>query len=446
MKKRWLILIAVIVIPICWIVLSRFYYQTEFNRRVEALAAEDYPVSLDELEAQYKLPQGVENAADIYIQAFEAYQDPNEFEREFLPIRGNFRWSDDVPPFPQEVMDAMESSLKANQKMLELLDKAAEIEHCLWPRKFEDMEDFYFPKDYLSGIKKATRLLCERDLYCVQKGDTGQLMNHFETLKALPACLSKQPFSTDYLMSIALKSMIARNLEEILNQVEFSDADLKELQRQFLEMQDAKDFCNMVVNARCVAINGYRLPLRERYKYFMADSCSNLTRFFYLFFGIDQKDKLLSLDFYDQLLQAAELPPHQLPSMIEKIGREFGAYSDFHLYLSDFRALGKVSLISLRALGGLRCAETALAIERYRLKYQSLPDSLEQLVPEFMAEVPREPFDGKVLRYIKHDVGYTVYTIGSDGVDNGGLSIQQMREKTPEGNPKEYDRPFTVRR
>ena len=63
-------------------------------------------------------------------------------------------------------------------------------------------------------------------------------------------------------------------------------------------------------------------------------------------------------------------------------------------------------------------------------------------MPEFMAEVPREPFDGEVLRYIKDNVGYTVYTIGCDGVDNGGLSMWQMTES----NPKEYDWPFTVRR
>ena len=80
------------------------------------------------------------------------------------------------------------------------------------------------------------------------------------------------------------------------------------------------------------------------------------------------------------------------------------------------------------------------------MKYGSLPQSLDALVPEFMEAVPLEPFDGEQLRYIRHKDGYTVYTIGYDGIDNGGLSREQMAEKTGEDNPKEFDWPFTVRR
>ena len=102
--------------------------------------------------------------------------------------------------------------------------------------------------------------------------------------------------------------------------------------------------------------------------------------------------------------------------------------------------------IDLRVLGIVKSTETALAIERYRLKHESLPDSLEQLVPEYMKELPRDPFDNEILRYIKHDAGYSVYTIGEDCIDNGGLSKEQMSEKTGEEIPEEYDWPFTVKR
>lgn len=118
----------------------------------------------------------------------------------------------------------------------------------------------------------------------------------------------------------------------------------------------------------------------------------------------------------------------------------------WHLYIDSFATHITITGIDMRVIGQLRCAETALAVERFRLKYEALPESLEDLEPEFMAAVPLEPFDGESLRYILHEDGYTVYTIGDDWEDNDGLSKDEMAEMTGEESPEEYDWPFTVRR
>jgi hypothetical protein len=52
------------------------------------------------------------------------------------------------------------------------------------------------------------------------------------------------------------------------------------------------------------------------------------------------------------------------------------------------------------SIAHLRCGRTACAVERFRLKYGQLPDKLEQLVPEFLPNIPIDPFDGKQLRYV----------------------------------------------
>jgi hypothetical protein len=39
-----------------------------------------------------------------------------------------------------------------------------------------------------------------------------------------------------------------------------------------------------------------------------------------------------------------------------------------------------------------------------------------------------------------------LYTIGEDGIDNGGLNRSQMSKKLGVKRSKEYDHPFTVRR
>jgi hypothetical protein len=63
---------------------------------------------------------------------------------------------------------------------------------------------------------------------------------------------------------------------------------------------------------------------------------------------------------------------------------------------------------------------TALWIELYRRRHGRLPDDLQDLVPELMAAVPVDPFSGGPLRYVVHEGGYKIYSVGVDGLDHGG--------------------------
>jgi hypothetical protein len=94
-------------------------------------------------------------------------------------------------------------------------------------------------------------------------------------------------------------------------------------------------------------------------------------------------------------------------------------------------------------VGQLRAVQAALAVERYRLGTGStLPDSLGQLVPKYLAAVPDDPYDGKPLRYKNlSPKGYVAYSIGRNRVDDGGVP------KPTAGNADgPYDLTFAVRR
>jgi hypothetical protein len=67
-------------------------------------------------------------------------------------------------------------------------------------------------------------------------------------------------------------------------------------------------------------------------------------------------------------------------------------------------------------------------VERFRIKHGRLPTSLDELVPEFLNAVPDDPFDGRPLRFISDERGCTVYSIGVDGIDDGGVEDSDRRE------------------
>lgn len=73
-----------------------------------------------------------------------------------------------------------------------------------------------------------------------------------------------------------------------------------------------------------------------------------------------------------------------------------------------------------------RClTTTALAIKAYQAEHGGTsPASLSELVPQYLPAVPADPFQSaKPLGYLQRDGQRVLYSIGPDGVDNGGTAI-----------------------
>lgn len=66
---------------------------------------------------------------------------------------------------------------------------------------------------------------------------------------------------------------------------------------------------------------------------------------------------------------------------------------------------------------------TALAVIRYERKHGSLPESLDEIVGEYLKEVPLDLLDGKPLRYRRQNGGFIIYSVGVNGVDDGGQPV-----------------------
>jgi hypothetical protein len=64
---------------------------------------------------------------------------------------------------------------------------------------------------------------------------------------------------------------------------------------------------------------------------------------------------------------------------------------------------------------------TAIALKRYELQHQHLPNKLEALVPDFLKTLPIDWMDGRPLRYRPNADGtFLLYSVGENGIDDGG--------------------------
>ena len=440
--RFWFIVSAVLIAPVIILILYRMSLQSEFDRRVEALRAEGFPVSIEDLQQRYALSEGTENAAEIYILAFKYLQAPNSEEIPFLPISGSFRWSQLQPPYPQQVTDAVESYLQRNQSTLDLLDQAAQTEHCAWPRTIEGC---WMINKYVSEVKRAGQLLYTRNIYLTQAGNREELYKAMLASIAISRSSSRQPILNDHLTGTSLKALCINSLSTVLAQADFTEDQLETLQKHFATMHDDKALYRALIRERCFTIGFWKLPpAKQSENSFRKDP--KAVQLLYSTSGLKQQDALLSLDYMEINLETAKLPTHERQAAFEKNKSEIntGILSFMRLYLENNTLTPEnVNAIDLRTIANLKCAETALAIERYRKKFHKIPYTLNDLVPRFMDHLPRDPYDNQTIRYKRISNGYKLYTIGKDGIDNGGVSRKIAKEKFGYDTQK-YDLTFTI--
>ncbi|MEM0964847.1 MAG: hypothetical protein AAGJ81_01685 [Verrucomicrobiota bacterium] len=88
----------------------------------------------------------------------------------------------------------------------------------------------------------------------------------------------------------------------------------------------------------------------------------------------------------------------------------------------------------------LSATRISMALQSYYLDQGDLPGNLEDLVPDYLSSIPRDPYDGEPLRYSKEK--RIVYSVGNDFFDQGGSDLpfrHVLPEEEDDSEAAEYD-------
>ncbi len=101
-------------------------------------------------------------------------------------------------------------------------------------------------------------------------------------------------------------------------------------------------------------------------------------------------------------------------------------------WTSEFLVAGsRVLIAGKRAQAELELARTGLAAHAYRAVENEWPGSIGDLVPSYLSEIPRDPFDHEPLRYIRDDTRVILYSIGLNRNDDGGTQVDRLDPEQP---------------
>jgi len=273
---------------------------------------------------------------------------------------------------------------------------------------------------HLASLKFDVRLLGMRSRIFADAGHTGEAIRSILAAHRLAHLLNSEPCLISVLLQQSLYSSADAQIERLLNQFALNDAQLVTLHQSIASFNVPAQYANALIGNRCQGIaeeeafrNGSSTEIRYIHEYGVRPFEKDLAQQIKNRSAADRDaDMSVYLEFHNSAIKLFKSGYPQLPASHEKYSenvKTLARMSELQELFSDKSNSIYIYSRSLFTVPATKChqwslmqqlAGTAMAIERYRLANRTLPQSLNQLVPQFLSALPVDPYnEGKPLRY-----------------------------------------------
>lgn len=331
--------------------------------------------------------------------------------------------------------------------MSELL-KAARILETTAIAGSDEMPDIHVPADldlerYAATYESlnSVRYFCISAVHATAKGDADRAATSLRrAIEETSAGVREVSFTS--IQQFEWHAMvILQTLDQVLGRGLFTEAQLLTLEKAFLEAEIRGRLREALVVRRARGLEvilrtqGYaaRKDAGSILDILMYDELPFLGRAHHLFLvlsGRFTRESLYYLRHAERVIDRADMSgwealAHPLDWDPASFSLYYPTMGDVGYWVRDPN--NSIHLSEHRAKAYVRCARVAFAVERFMLAKGRLPSAIDELVPEFIEALPVDPFDGRAIRYTVSSGVYSVYSVGEDGVDDGGSPLGWAR-------------------
>jgi hypothetical protein len=404
----------------------------------------DYVAQLNQIARPVRSTDETLNAAYYYNQAGEKI---DKLPEEMTNIFAKSYFECNEPEKKQA-----EDWLAKNQELLNLVIAGSDKPYC-WD-KYEAGDKNMFvvllphPKEY----KNISRILCFKACFLASGGNYHQGLENILTAFKLGKHIKAEPFLIEQFVGIAIESTAVQNLRQILSRYNIDKSELVKLQKD-LEAIAREDIfrINFKAERMCIYdaiqrsftddIFGGHIYVREDMgiisdimdgpynnqtgKREQQDFPETLKKLFSILFIQPGKKETLKAsdeiyDYYDKLLA---ITPFEQRSMDPNTSEKLKEIAGKNIFLGILAPVfNKLVTMPYRNKAEIQAAMTIIAIIRYKQENGGYPDNLEGLLNKsLIKEIPLDPYSDKPLVYKKTEKGFTLYSVGPDFIDNGGI-------------------------
>jgi len=343
------------------------------------------------------------------------------------------------------------AALQPAAAVLQEVADAAARPQCRFPIQYG--KGFACLLSHLSSLRQCARTLQLRALAELEVGQSEAALKDVRLMLRLANSLENEPTLISLLVRMACLGLAQQTVWEGLAAQRWNDAQLQQLQQDLSPIDVLEHLETAFRGERCMAKWALDMLLDNPGNLMMLTEVTDgknthaaswlwhalPTGFLYF--------NCLNVDLFYQR--------QMLPCLDSRTGRIYPARTDaiepacvatkqhalpYHV-LETFMIPAVSSVVSKAGVAQTLAqnATLACAVERYRLAHGKLPEKLDALVPQFIAQLPRDVIDGQPLRYrLDGSHGFVIYSIGWNQKDDGGQQALTKQDK-PRVDDKQGD-------
>ncbi|MFH1732038.1 MAG: hypothetical protein ABIF82_10370 [Planctomycetota bacterium] len=399
---------------ILWIV-GTARLSAEFDK----LRAQGGFVSWAEVEATLPRKPTQEEGTRLLREAFDelSKKEVPEEKWKLLPVEGTYSIDEPSDPLPADVAAAVAERIKQMQSVLVKLRRGAPLGARFWtpPKTLSDLP----MQDEWPRYRTACRLLALSAIHRVHVGDGDGAVEELISGARLGATLETAPTVIGVLVRVACTGLAAEYSNHVLARSRPSDEVLRSLvsvlqeeeplsfkfalqtERPFAIMcYDQFDKRQFVELARNFILYDSIMPGYLLHDFLHRDETPTLDALlggaYPLAGGLIRLNEAKQLDVMRRALGLWHLGLDAVKAEMTAAEKECRMYP---LAESAAQLCARLKWAELAHAAHIRCVRAGICAELFRRAKGRLPDKPADLVPEFMSEVPDDPFTGKPLAF-----------------------------------------------
>ena len=393
---------------------------------LRAIKAKGEPVSPAEL-GKPKVPDA-ENAAPIYAKAFDILADTkydSDIDAMFTLVAPEKRKPDPA------IWDEVEKGLAKHPEIVPMIEQASARPRCQFPIRWEDGFNAAFP--HLAHARKASALLAARAMLQSHRGDTAGACHSLELGFRLSDSLAEQPTLISQLVRMAVITIQARALREVMADGGMTAAQARGLYDLLGGIDLTPAYVKAMQTERMYGIWAFDYIRRhpEELPSLMSapDDQRQKNALFkplvFLWRPLSYMDERFYLQHMNEVVANAAMPYLEVKTRHPKVDQEPQYRKCFMVSCMITPYLGRARIRRDSTVAEVAGSRIALALTAYKNRFGAYPTSLGELRSKLGWDVPLDPFSGKDFVYKRQGSGYLLYSIGQNLKDDGARAFTQ---------------------
>lgn len=424
-----LAMLAPVALYIAWLTHGRALLRKELAK----IQAASEPITTAEMAAWYQVPEGKRDITQLWLDAIHPFDTPAfHASAKALPILGNVATT--LPPLDQPLPAADEEAIRAwlqlQEPHLAAVRFAARQEgEVRYPRGFgRGLDELLGDVQALRSVTRAFDLEFE---ILAREADLEPALANLETRLAVGETLRGHPTIIDLLVRIAILSVSFHDMRALAATERLSDEQLARLQHMLRNVDLQGDLPAAFLGERALCYQAFHQKLGlmvdpEQIDFAPVETTQDVAQV------SRPEDCAYALASLSEMVEASSQPFPLIFDATAKLQFEQGQQISGQLgMINKVRFAGTASLLpSLAACTSAigryeslrRCLDATLAARRYQLRHGQPPQRLSDLVPDFLPALPLDPYTGQPLLMLVDSQKLTIYSVGSNRVDDNGVS------------------------